>query len=161
MFNVSTGRCRLPFNRIENRPFHLALFRQMFFVSRKGCWVTTLEMCKLLISLAPLDDPLGCFLTLDFFAIKAGQTRWLQSVWKTWKSHSHFKSLPNIAYSNALVEWMNEEEEMKKDRSASSALLEVAIIQFPNVVPLLLAKCGAPSVEVTANPFFQNTNDDE
>lgn len=84
-FNIANGSSRLDFRRVESRPFFTAIFRQMNFVSRKGCWKTAFEYCKLLYSLDPLRDPLGAMLSIDLFAIKAGELQWLIDVYDEWK----------------------------------------------------------------------------
>ena len=48
-FQFATCSCRLDFDRPENRPFFLTVFRQIQIVSRQGCWRTALEWCKLLL----------------------------------------------------------------------------------------------------------------
>ncbi len=47
-FQFSTCTCKLDFDRVENRPFFLGVFRQIQIVAQQGCWRTALEWCKLL-----------------------------------------------------------------------------------------------------------------
>ncbi|KND03931.1 uncharacterized protein SPPG_08930 [Spizellomyces punctatus DAOM BR117] len=61
-FNIATGTCRVSYMRFENRSFHLAIFRQIGYIARRGCWRTAFEFAKLLLSLDPDDDPLGTLL---------------------------------------------------------------------------------------------------
>ena len=53
-FNVSSGACRLDFNRVENRPMFMALHRIIAYLGRRGCWVTAFNFAKLLFSLDPM-----------------------------------------------------------------------------------------------------------
>ena len=53
-FNVSSGTCRLDFNRVENRPMFMALHRIISYLGRRGCWVTAFNFAKLLFSLDPM-----------------------------------------------------------------------------------------------------------
>lgn len=40
-------------------------------LGRKGCSRTSLEYCKLLLSICPYNDPYGALLRIDFYALRA------------------------------------------------------------------------------------------
>lgn len=65
---------------MENRPFYLAVHRQVADLLRRGCVRTSFEFAKLLYSLDPWSDPHGALLHLDFLAIKSGMHQWLIDV---------------------------------------------------------------------------------
>jgi hypothetical protein len=102
-FNLTSSKCRLTYKRIENRPFYIALFKYLDYVSRKGCWRTALEFGKLILSLSPENDPLGMILLLDTLALRAEDSvEWLISAYEHWKGVKGLDLLPNWAYSIAL-----------------------------------------------------------
>jgi hypothetical protein len=100
------GGChRLDFDRVENRPFFLALHRQLVWVvftfltvpccsltidsdlHRRGCTRTAFEFAKLLYSLDPWTDPHGSLLHLDGLAVKAGMHDWILEVWEFFETN--------------------------------------------------------------------------
>ena len=58
-------------------------------LGRKGCSRTALEICKLLFSLDPLDDPYGALLRIDYYAVRARETDYIRKL---------IKALPNEVY---------------------------------------------------------------
>jgi tetratricopeptide (TPR) repeat protein len=134
MFNATLGTCHLSYFRAENRSFYIALFRHIQYVSRKGCWRTAFELNRFLLSLDPSNDPMGVLLMIDFFGLQSGQFKALHGIYKTLKWRKRLDLLPNWSYSLALI--YNEEGKREK----CVAQLEKAIIQFPNVVKLLIEK---------------------
>lgn len=96
-FTFTNGLNRLDFDRVENRPFFLALHRQVMYgcfahldqrvfsspcssdLQRRGLYRTAFEFAKLLLSLDPWSDPHGVYLHLDFLAIKCSMHSWLLS----------------------------------------------------------------------------------
>jgi hypothetical protein len=102
-FTLASPKCRLSYKRIENRPFFIALFKYLDYVSRKGCWRTALEFGKLILSLSPEEDPLAMVLLLDVLALRADHAiDWLISAYEHWKGTKGLDLLPNWAYSIAL-----------------------------------------------------------
>ncbi|KAL4402554.1 RQC complex protein [Malassezia pachydermatis] len=67
------------FARAENRAFWLAAHRNIDLFGRRGTWRTSLEWCKLVLSL-DVNDPHGMLLWMDFLAIKSKQGAWLLSL---------------------------------------------------------------------------------
>ena len=110
-FNFTSGLNRLDFDRVENRPFFLAVHRQISDLQRRGCVRTAFEFARLLYSLDPATDPHGALLHLDYLSIKAGMSDWLIELWRaqcnlpddSWKGRMHVRALPGFAYSRALA----------------------------------------------------------
>ncbi|KAI0314510.1 transcriptional repressor TCF25-domain-containing protein [Amylostereum chailletii] len=134
-FNLTTGTHRLDFDRVENRPFFLAIHRQVIDLQRRGVFRTAFEFARLLYSLDPWSDPHGALLHLDFLAIKAGMHQWLLDVQDALHSTpaAVVHHLPGWAYARALA------LRVKNDATADTALQQ-AIRDFPSVIPLLADK---------------------
>merc|ERR1711892_1469714 len=64
---------------------------------------TALELCKLLLGLDPVSDPLAVVLLLDFYALRARQYRWLVDLYTAWDPERNLHQLPNMSYSPALA----------------------------------------------------------
>ncbi|KAG6834275.1 hypothetical protein H0H93_010733, partial [Arthromyces matolae] len=159
-FTFTTGSNRLDFDRVENRPFFLAVHRQIADLQRRGCTRTAFEFARLLYGLDPHSDPHGALFHLDFLAIKGGMGEWLDEVWRHFEglriareSHGDVKGgqmdpclLPGWAYARAMVLRIGEGDKSSdadssspKPTSSTQALIE-AIQSFPEVVPLLADK---------------------
>ncbi|EIN04337.1 DUF654-domain-containing protein [Punctularia strigosozonata HHB-11173 SS5] len=146
-FSLTNGVNRLDFDHIENRPFFLALHRQVSDLQRRGCFRTAFEFAKLLYSLEPMTDPHGALLHLDFLSIKSGNGTWLLDVYNffemhakdensPWRKRMNVLTLPGWRFSRALA-MRNQEESQKCGHEASTKALQEAILAFPSVVPLL------------------------
>jgi hypothetical protein len=146
-FNFTSGSNRLDFDRVENRPFFLALHRQVtcvplfFFIyspryewhdckhsdlQRRGCIRTAFEFARLLYSLDPWTDPHGALLHLDYVAVKSGMGQWLLDIWdyfnKWWQEDQHrnrvnVSVLPGWTYARALA--LRAKEDAEKDKVPS------------------------------------------
>ncbi|KZO93809.1 DUF654-domain-containing protein [Calocera viscosa TUFC12733] len=181
-FNLSTGTARLDFDRIENRPFFMALSKHLAHLQRRGCPRTAFEFARLLLALDPVGDPHGASLWLDYLAIKAGQGQFLLDMWEEWDAARHgfvdiwdqwnapsygrelnedadllnFEFLPGWWYARALAQYDSETARGDAEHEMSSSWLRYAIHQFPMVVPVLADKAGiALSNEVRAHKAFQ------
>ncbi|KAF8436005.1 transcriptional repressor TCF25-domain-containing protein [Boletus edulis BED1] len=166
-FSFTSGNNRLDFDRVENRPFFLAIHRQVIDLQRCGCPRTAFEHARLLISLEPLSDPHGVYLQLDYLCVKAGMGDWLLDVWSVYRSTSHENSgeyvdptvLPGWSYARALI--LRAKEKEKKERGEdfkeeSTEALRQAILAFPVIVPLLADKCEISlSAEVRGHKAFR------
>lgn len=53
LFNLNKGLVRLDFALIENRGFFRAVEKSMQLLTKRGCWRTAFETCKLLFGLDP------------------------------------------------------------------------------------------------------------
>ncbi|KAI0352517.1 DUF654-domain-containing protein [Trametes cingulata] len=170
-FNFTSGANRLDFDRVENRPFFLALHRQVTDLQRRGCVRTAFEFARLMYALEPWSDPHGALLHLEYLAIKAGMTQWLLDLWDLFepdveKESAEGKSpyvrrlvpniLPGMAYSHALALFIHEEDSGDKSHERSTEALKVAIRNFPPVVPLLADKADISlSGDIRSHPAFR------
>ncbi|KNZ76229.1 Transcription factor 25 [Termitomyces sp. J132] len=148
-FTFTTGTNRLDFDRVENRPFFLAIHRQISDLSRRGCTRTAFEFSRLLYGLDPHSDPHGAVFHLDLLAVKGGMGEWLVDLFEYHDQVREGKAkemrkmdpslLPGWAYARALVLRVAEGDKAN-DTSPSAKALEEAIRSFPEVVPLLADK---------------------
>ncbi|KAF9501695.1 DUF654-domain-containing protein [Pleurotus eryngii] len=158
-FSFTNGTNRLDFDYVENRPFFLAVHRQVIDLQRRGCVRTAFEFARLLLSLDPWEDPHGALFHLDFLALKAGMGSWLLEMYdlhasKTNSSPESSKTgrqsarlnptvLPGWLYARALALRYDEDARKDKTREGSTAALRLAATSFPSVVPLLADKIDA------------------
>lgn len=162
-FTFTNGLNRLDFDRVENRPFYLALHRHVIDLQRRGIYRTAFEFARLLLSLDPWSDPHGVYLHLDFLAIKSGMHSWLLSFSQLFapvvpeasglegsqNTQIPVIALPGWAYARALA------LKAEGDDRASQALKQAAL-DFPSVVPLLADKAEIVlSTEVRSQPAFR------
>lgn len=162
-FTFTNGLNRLDFDRVENRPFYLALHRHVIDLQRRGIYRTAFEFARLLLSLDPWSDPHGVYLHLDFLAIKSGMQSWLLSFSQLFAptvskaselEESQFSQMPIVAlpgwaYARALA------LKGEGDDHASQALKQ-AVLDFPSIVPLLADKAEIVlSAEVRSQPAFR------
>lgn len=61
--------CQLPYIYFFNRQFYLAIFRYVLTLAQRGAVATAGEWCKVLWSLSPLEDPLGCRYFIDHYLL--------------------------------------------------------------------------------------------
>ena len=185
LFNVTSGSCRLDYNRYENRAFFLALFRQIVFVGQRGCWRTALEYARLLLALSPEKDPLSCLLIVDYYALRAREYDFLLRFYREWGTARQLAWLPNMALSAAFAKFMLETDAANDaaDGAASSssssssaaaaasaaavggaqdihaessAMLQEALIKFPAFPLILSDKTNAVLHQsVSHHPYFQ------
>ncbi|KZT23178.1 DUF654-domain-containing protein [Neolentinus lepideus HHB14362 ss-1] len=163
--NFMSGVNRLDFDRVENRPFFLAVHRLILDLQRRGCPRTAFEFAKLLYSLDPAADPHGALLHLDSLAVKAGGTDWLIEVYDFFNDMKKVSELegrmdpsvlPGWMYSRALALRMKEYANKSEDHGRSDSALQDAVCAFPSVVPLLADKADiALSSEVRSHRFFR------
>lgn len=147
-YSFTNGLNRLDFNRVENRPFFLALHRQVTDLQRRGCIRTAFEFGRLLYSLEPWTDPHGVLFHLDFVSIKSGMGQWLLDVYSEFASvktvfedHLNPSALPGWAYARALALFAREKAGGGQSVGSSTDALKQAMLAFPEVVPLLADKC--------------------
>ncbi|KAF9558199.1 DUF654-domain-containing protein [Agrocybe pediades] len=151
-FTFTSGLNRLDFDYVENRPFFLAIHRQVVDLQRRGCVRTSFEFARLMYSLDPWSDPHGSLFHLDFLAIKAGMHQWLLDVYDNFESRRGQEEdkkqntrldpslLPGWAFSRALALHLSEESAKMKDYTASTLALKQAARDFPAVIPLMADK---------------------
>ncbi|KAF6754099.1 transcriptional repressor TCF25-domain-containing protein [Ephemerocybe angulata] len=160
-FNFTGGSNRLDFDYVENRPFYLAVHRQVADLLRRGCVRTSFEFAKLLYSLDPWSDPHGSLLHLDFLAIKSGMHQWLIDVFDLFNGEKgdpgriNPSLLPGWTYTRALALRVAELSD-KSDHSKSTAALREALNDFPYVVPLLADKLDVSiPASIRSHPDFK------
>ncbi len=143
-----------------SRPFYLAVFRHLNFISRKGCWKSAFELSKVVLGLDYEHDPMAMLLLVDFYALKApGGLEWLVRAWDEWKVSKSLRLLPNWMYSIALAKFLRLQEGSIKDEAKMDEcvkLLHVAMAYFPSLLLQLLDKTGAGvDSRLLAYPIFQ------
>ncbi|KAF9777698.1 transcriptional repressor TCF25-domain-containing protein, partial [Thelephora terrestris] len=145
-FNFMGGCHRLDFDRVENRPFFLALHRQLVDLHRRGCTRTAFEFAKLLYSLDPWTDPHGSLLHLDGLALKAGMHEWILGVWEYFETEQdglEGRMIPTDATGS-------------QDHTSSVQAFVAAVSRFPSLLPLLADKTDvALSAEIISKPAFK------
>ncbi|KAL7287625.1 hypothetical protein TKK_0018270 [Trichogramma kaykai] len=172
-FNLSSGKCRLDYKRQENRAFYIAIFRYLILMGNRTLYRTSLELCKLLLSLSQPLDPLAVILMLDFYAIKSEQYEWFIEFCDLWQEKRNLSKLPNIAFGLALSHFhvykkllnskpKSEDVRQKNEKIANEhkkiadELLQTALIRYPGVLlPLLEAIKMDPGQMVLSNEYFQ------
>ncbi|CAH1169502.1 unnamed protein product [Phaedon cochleariae] len=154
LFNVAQGNCRLDYRRQENRALYITMFKHLMFVGGKACYRTSLEFCKLLLSLDPEGDPLAVVLAADFYAIRAREHHWLIDFVGEWENARNLMQLPNIAYSLAVAYFY------VGDSGTADALLQDALLTFPGVLLKLLDKCAVQiDARVAGHWYFLGADD--
>ncbi|XP_037075958.1 transcription factor 25-like, partial [Pollicipes pollicipes] len=162
LFSVTSGAARVDYRRRENRPLFLALFRHARALSERGCHRTALEFCKLLLSIQPVDDPLGAVLILSHYALRAHEYQWLVRLHEQWEPVRNLSQLPSFAYSVPyallqLSEAASEPADAAARRQQADAGLQRALLMFPSMLPLLLEHCDiTPALEVQQCALFQS-----
>lgn len=142
-FNIATGECHLEYDVYANRAFFLAIFRHLVFIGNRGCWHTAFEFSKLLMALSPAADPLGSTLLIDYYALRAGEFRWLVRLNTEWEAERQLSWLPNMAYSLAYARFqLGLTSDDDDSAGMADALLLQAMVRFPAVLLLLADKCG-------------------
>ncbi|CAO1401010.1 unnamed protein product [Diamesa serratosioi] len=132
MFSLTQGNCRMDYRRQENRGFFIVLFKHAQFLSQRACNRTALELAKLILSLAPEEDPLAIILLIDFYALRSKQYDFLIQLYQEWEHTHNLSQLPNIAYSYALALFL------LNDKDACDDALQYALMMFPGVLKPLL-----------------------
>lgn len=155
IFNMAKGTCRLDYRIQENRAFFITLFNHLTFVGQRACYRTALELCRLLLSLDPDEDPLGVILCIDFYALRAMKYEWLICAYEEWEPTRNVSQLPNFAFSVAMAYFHLDEDPKSEKRLVANNLLQKALIMFPGVLIPLLDKCSVqPDSRVSSHPFF-------
>jgi hypothetical protein len=118
-------------------------------VGQRACHRTALELCKVLMSLDPLGDPLAMVLVVDLYALRSRQYEWLVQLAAEWESTRNLSQLPNFAFSTAVALF-----HLGKHAQADEAL-QNALIMFPGVLTRLLEKCGVQTdAKVLGHHYF-------
>ncbi|TFK22781.1 DUF654-domain-containing protein [Coprinopsis marcescibilis] len=171
-FNFTSGNNRLDFDHVENRPFFLAIHRQVADLQRRGCVRTAFEFSKLLYSLDPWNDPHGALLHLDYLATKTGLHQWIVDLFDLFSgrrqesqktkpdSRINPSFLPGFTYARSLALRLIEVSEKSQDHSRSNEALRDALRDFPSVLPLLADKLDiALPASIRSHPDFKVQTD--
>jgi len=118
-----------------------ALTLAMRLAGRRDCYEAALALNKLVVSLDPLSDPSFSCLALDYYALRAGQARWLVDNRKiaNWDP----AVLPNAAFGRALALFVLDERARADDecraavRRWSGYVVELNLGGFDVVLPWL------------------------
>lgn len=149
----------------HNIPLFIALGRYIQILGRRGLHRTALECCKLLLSLNA-EDPCGALFTIDYFALRCRQYRFLKQ-FADYYDDGGISTMPNIVYSLALASWF-EETEKRESHEESSTLLAKALMLHPAALSRLEKKLQSMNVGsdsrwtsvLSSSPFVNATLDD-
>jgi hypothetical protein len=90
-----------------NKIFMRTLFMHADCLGRKGCVRTALEVVKLIFSLDPRNDPLGCIFLVDYYSIRARKFKYFFHFLQNFMSEVHGLGntlvFPHLIYSLALA----------------------------------------------------------
>jgi hypothetical protein len=100
---LSQGKARLDFRRPENREFWLAVWRYITTLGVRALWRTAFEWARLLVSLAPEDDPYCIRLLIDQLALRGREPQTLIDMVESDHLQRSWKIPPNLAFSVALA----------------------------------------------------------
>jgi hypothetical protein len=159
-FSLRNSSLKLDYNRVENRGFFIALFKHILFVGGKACYRTSLELCKLLLSLDIQGDPLAAILLIDFYAIRSGQYEYLVDFYELFHKSKHLDYMPNMSMSIALAHfYLYKKNQSASDLDKANRKLQEALIRFPVILMELLDKCNVmPDKEAEKNWIFSKTS---
>eukprot|EP00903_Cladosiphon_okamuranus_P006771 g6603.t1 len=160
-FRPVDGACRLDATVDVNKTYFAAMFRHMQMSGMVGGARTALEVGRLLLSLDPLGDPMGCLLALDSHALASRQGQFLLDLHGSELpigcSPSRLKTafgsapdgaddrqvsvtvqdLPGLSMSKNLAML-----DTKGDAVAAREAMASTLLRFPVMLEPLLEKCG-------------------
>ena len=118
--NFDSLSCNLPYIYFFNRQFYLAIFRYILTLAQRGAATTAAEWCKVLWSLSPTEDPLGCRYFIDHYLLLIHDYQYIIDVSKSPLVNS-YKQWYTLGLSLATVysyfkidEFDNAKKELKK-----------------------------------------------
>ena len=138
------------------RGFFICLFKHLLYTGAKACYRTSLELCKLLLSLDITNDPLGAILAIDFYALRSRQHKYLINFYKCFNSIKHLHLLPNMQYSIGLAYFnLYQDTNNSEDLNEANKHLKEALVKFPGLLLELLDKCAIiPDKDVEKHQIF-------
>ncbi|CAM9753416.1 unnamed protein product [Scytosiphon promiscuus] len=163
-FRPMEGACRLDATLDVNKTYFAAMFRHMQMSGMVGGSRTALEVGRLLLSLDPIGDPMGCLLALDSHALASRQGEFLldlhgsklaigrsptdaarafassatrQGRGGAIPPHVTVQDLPGLSMSVCLAML-----DTTGDAIAAREAMASALLRFPIVLEPLLEKCG-------------------
>ncbi|CAM9810599.1 unnamed protein product, partial [Hapterophycus canaliculatus] len=169
-FRPVDGACRLDATLDVNKTYFAAMFRHMQMSGMVGGSRTALEVGRLLLSLDPLGDPMGCLLALDSHALASRQGQFLLDLHrsklpigrspsdaaKAFASaaqsegvpHTHaditVQDLPGLSMSACLAML-----DTTGDAVAAREAMASVLLRFPIVLEPLLERCGVSPQSTT------------
>ncbi|KAK5782156.1 hypothetical protein RI543_000080 [Arxiozyma heterogenica] len=75
LFNSTS--CQLPYIYFFNRQFYLTIFRYILVLAQRGAVATASEWTKVLLSLNPMEDPLGCRYFMDHYLLLSNDYQYI------------------------------------------------------------------------------------
>lgn len=72
-----SNSCQLPYIYFFNRQFYLAIFRYVLTLAQRGAVATASEWTKVLLSLSPMEDPLGCRYFMDHYLLLSNDYQYI------------------------------------------------------------------------------------
>ena len=100
---LSAGKARLSFSRPENREFFLAIWRYIATLCVRATFRTALEWARLMLSLAPSQDPYCIRLIIDQLSLRGRSPESLLSITSSDTLERAWKVPPNLAFSTPLA----------------------------------------------------------
>lgn len=122
---LSAGKARLSFSRPENREFFLAIWRYIATLCVRATFRTALEWARLMLSLAPEEDPYCMRLLLDQLALRGRSPESLISLAESDVLERAWKIPPNLAFSTALAHLR------LKEPAKARSTLKNAVREYP------------------------------
>ncbi|ALC43377.1 CG7927 [Drosophila busckii] len=149
-FSLTSGSSRLDYRHQENRSFFIVLFKHAQYLEERACCRTAFEICKLVLSLQPEQDPLAMVLVIDYYALRSKQHAWLVDYYEQYNTTRNLAQLPNMAYSYALALYLTQ-----GDCERANEMLQFALLMFPGVLrPLLDEMSVQTDKRVLACAYF-------
>lgn len=158
---IQNSVIKLDYNRPENRSLFIALFKHLLYVGGKACYRTSLELCKLLLSLDIEGDPLGVILLIDYFALRSSEYKYLIDFYGIFNPFKHLDHLPNMIFSVALAHFsVYGQTQEQSDLDKAEKLLQEGLMRFPSILLEILDKCGVmPDKQVDSqNKIFTRSS---
>lgn len=117
-------------------------------MGRRGCARTALELSKLILSLAPDEDPLGVLLCIDHFALRSRNFQFVLDLDAFYRNtptahpHHHVPWMANFAFSRALATWhlAARGQHPPPGEPSPDELLRSALLLHPALLERLLTK---------------------
>ena len=103
--------------------FFKLIFKFIIILTKKSCYKSALEYCKLLLKLNPEKDPLGSLILIDYLSLASKQYYYLEEFVLTF-GHRYYNCFenslllyPNFTFSYALAKFslINEKISMKEE----------------------------------------------
>ena len=123
------------------------VFKFIIILTKKSCYKSALEYCKLLLKLNPVRDPLGALIMMDHLCLASGQYHYFEEFALTF-SHRYFHQAdssilfyPNVLFSFALSRFKVSNDKKIIDERSFSELKpdDLKSISSLNINPRLVS----------------------